>query len=113
VATKKEEDSRPLLETILNDLLSVSTFAPVEWPVATSLLSVLGCVLTQQLNGTSSSSSSSKGSTLSTDSLSQQNSAKATEQNIRIVAMDIITMLSLGLKHRESILDSIAAKQRI
>lgn len=91
--TKGEDDLRPLVDTILVDLLRVTADSPVEWPVASLLLNVFGKLLIQQLNGGSSRSQSPPPPP--PPSASAYRNAEVTP---RLVAADNLVTLAGGLR---------------
>ncbi|KAH8865496.1 Nipped-B-like protein B [Schistosoma japonicum] len=52
ISIHAEYDIRSVLETVTNDLLTVTFHAPIEWPASAVLLNVLSSLLVQQLNET-------------------------------------------------------------
>uniref|UniRef100_A0A5K3FIG4 Nipped-B protein n=2 Tax=Mesocestoides corti TaxID=53468 RepID=A0A5K3FIG4_MESCO len=100
-ATKGEDDLRPLVDTVLVDLLRVAADSPIEWPVANFLLNAFGKVLTQILNGSTASVSSSS-STSRSRSPTQTSGSNASVRNpdvaMRLVAADNLITLAGGLR---------------
>ncbi|CAL8108465.1 unnamed protein product [Calicophoron daubneyi] len=91
MSTKIESDLRPLLETITSDLLEVVVNAPVEWPAACTLLSVLGGLLIQQLSQANPSTTTNSSSATST-------SARTADLSSKLLSLDTLATLAIGIK---------------
>ncbi|CAH8655476.1 unnamed protein product [Heterobilharzia americana] len=89
VNMKTEYDMRSILETVTNDLISVTFHAPIEWPVSGVLLNVLSSLLIQQLNQTNQSSANPSAS---------GSRAQNAELCSKLLAVDTLTSLAVGLK---------------
>lgn len=90
VSLKAEYDIRSVLETVTNDLLSVTFHAPIEWPASAILLNVLSSLLIQQLNQTNQNANISTNSTTSR--------SRNTELCGKLLAVDTLASLIVGLK---------------
>ncbi|VDN97582.1 unnamed protein product [Rodentolepis nana] len=100
VNAKGEENFRPLIETVLIDLLRVAADAPVEWPAASLILSVFGQSFIQHVNNSSSTStSSSKGPSSQGNSSSGRNACP----NTRAIALESLITLAGGMYQLEKI----------
>nr|CDS29043.1 nipped B protein (delangin) (scc2) [Hymenolepis microstoma] len=99
VNAKGEENFRPLIETVIIDLLRVAADAPVEWPAANLILSVFGQSFMQHVNNPpSTSANSSKGSS-SQGSSSGRNACP----NTRAIALECLITLAGGMYQLEKI----------
>ncbi|CAH8570825.1 unnamed protein product [Schistosoma turkestanicum] len=90
VSLKAEYDIRSVLETVTNDLLSVTFHAPIEWPASAVLLNVLSSLLIQQLN------QPNQNATISVNSATSR--SRNTELYGKLVAVDTLASLIVGLK---------------
>ncbi|CAH8646525.1 unnamed protein product [Schistosoma bovis] len=90
VSLKAEYDIRSVLETVTNDLLSVTFHAPIEWPASAILLNVLSSLLIQQLNQTNQNANISTNPTTSR--------SRNTELCGKLLAVDTLASLIVGLK---------------
>lgn len=109
----------PLVDTVLVDLLRVAADAPIEWPVASLLLTVFGKFLIQQLNGSSTTSSSrsqtptqgaAAGSAVSataSSSAATPASNRNTDSTTRQIALDSLITLTGGMYHLQKLRGSV------
>ncbi|VUZ55635.1 unnamed protein product [Hymenolepis diminuta] len=101
VNAKGEENFRPLIETVITDLLRVAADAPVEWPVASLILSVFGQSFMQHVNSPSSTNTnSSRGPGAQGNSTSSSRSA---DPNTRAIALECLITLASGMYQLEKI----------
>ncbi|KAL3314494.1 Sister chromatid cohesion protein 2 [Cichlidogyrus casuarinus] len=80
---KGEEDVRPLFEMFMDDVLKIWRVAPIEWPVAHTIIQVLANVLIQQLSPTTPNGP-----------ISNKSSNESSVQ--RGHALDALTALAIG-----------------
>ncbi|TPP63921.1 hypothetical protein FGIG_01028 [Fasciola gigantica] len=99
VCTRAELDLRPVLDTVTFDLIAVSTAAPLEWPVAPTLLCVLGGLLIQHLSQNCGSNNSTNASV----NANPTPNSRTSELSSKLVCLDTLTTLAIGLK-RSSVL---------
>lgn len=102
VSAKGEENFRPLIETVIIDLLRVAADAPVEWPVASLILSVFGQSFMQHVNNPSSTNmNSSRGPGAQANSTSS--SSRNADPNTRAIALECLITLASGMYQLEKI----------
>ncbi|KAK4476101.1 hypothetical protein MN116_001323, partial [Schistosoma mekongi] len=89
ISIHAEYDIRSVLETVTNDLLTVTFHAPIEWPASAVLLNVLSSLLVQQLNETCQDVKNSTNLVASR--------SRNTELCGKLVAVDTLTLLIVGL----------------
>lgn len=117
VNAKGEENFRPLIETVLTDLLRVAADAPVEWPVASLILSVFGQSFMQLVNSPSSTTSNSSraqipggsggsGSSGNLTGNSSASSGRSADPNTRAIALECLITLAGGMYQLEKIRSS-------
>ncbi|VDK39895.1 unnamed protein product [Taenia asiatica] len=117
---KGEDNLSPLVDTVIVDLLRVAADAPIEWPVASLLLTVFGKFLVQQLNGSSTTSSSLRSqtptqgaaagsATSATTSSSTTTSAsnRNADSTARQIALDGLITLTGGMYHLQKLRGSV------
>ncbi|VDM32359.1 unnamed protein product [Hydatigera taeniaeformis] len=113
---KGEDNLSPLVDTVLVDLLRVAADAPIEWPVASLLLTVFGKFLIQQLNGSSTPPSSSRSQTptqgtavgssasaTAPSSTPTSGSNRNTDSTVRQIALDSLITLTGGMYHLQKL----------
>ncbi|CUT99425.1 nipped B protein delangin scc2 [Echinococcus multilocularis] len=113
---KGEDNLSPLVDTVLIDLLRVAADAPIEWPVASLLLTIFGKFLIQQLNGSSTTPSSSRSQTptqgaAASATASSSTTTSASNRNAdsmaRQIALDSLITLTGGMYYLQKLRGSV------